>query len=202
VEALQEISLEVEEGEFLSIMGPSGSGKSTLMNIIGCLTRPTSGQYILEGLDISRLSSDELAKVRNKKVGFIFQAFNLLPRMDALENVALPLVYAGCTSKRQRELSGEILTSVGLADRMNHHPNKLSGGEQQRVAIARALVNNPSIILADEPTGNLDTKTGEEIMRIFKDMRQQGKTIILVTHDQSKAELADRIVYLRDGRIL
>lgn len=201
VVALKEVSLEVKEGEFLSIMGPSGSGKSTLMNIIGCLTRPTSGQYILEGLDASCLSSDRLAKVRNKKVGFIFQTFNLLPRMDALGNVSLPLVYAGIPAKRCRQLASKALISVGLANRMDHHPNKLSGGEQQRVAIARALVNNPGIILADEPTGNLDSHTGEEIMHLFNKMRKQGRTIIQVTHDETMSKLADRIVYLKDGRL-
>lgn len=201
VVALHDLSLEVEEGEFLSIMGPSGSGKSTLMHIIGCLTRPTSGRYILEGADTNSLSLDELARVRNGKVGFVFQTFNLLPRMDALENVALPLVYAGICAKRRQELSSKVLNLVGLSSRMNHHPNELSGGEQQRVAIARALANNPSIVLADEPTGNLDSKTGEEIMHLFKEMQSQGRTIILVTHDEAKARLADRIVYLKDGRI-
>lgn len=201
VVALWEVSLELNEGEFLSIMGPSGSGKSTLINIIGCLTRPTSGRYLLDGLDTGRLCSDELARVRNKKVGFVFQTFNLLPRMNALENVAVPLVYAGLSAKRQKELSTRALTSVGLLDRMEHHPNRLSGGEQQRVAIVRALVNNPNIILADEPTGNLDSRTGEEIMGIFREMRKQGKTIIQITHDEDKAKLADRIVYLRDGKL-
>ncbi|MDI6703492.1 MAG: ABC transporter ATP-binding protein [bacterium] len=202
VKALEDVCLEIERGEFISIMGPSGSGKSTLMAIIGCLMRPTSGRYILDGLDVNRLSHDELARIRNKKVGFIFQSFNLLPRMDALENVGLPLIYAGVTTKRRREVSAQILTTLGLADRMNHHPNKLSGGEQQRVAIARALVNNPDIILADEPTGNLDSKTGQEIMSIFHKMHRQGKTIILVTHDETKTGLADRIVHLSDGRVV
>lgn len=201
VVALEEVCLKIDEAEFLSIMGPSGSGKSTLMHIIGCLTRPTSGRYILDGVDTSSLSSDELARVRNKKVGFVFQTFNLLPRMDAIENVAVPLVYAGICTRRRQELASQVLTSVGLSSRMNHHPNKLSGGEQQRVAIARALINNPGIILADEPTGNLDSKTGEEIMHLFAEMRSQGRTIILVTHDEAKARLADRIVYLKDGRI-
>lgn len=202
VHALKDIDLQIKKGEYLSVMGPSGSGKSTLMNIIGCLDVPTSGDYLFEGEDISEKNDNELALIRNKKIGFIFQTFNLLPRTDAIANVELPLIYAGISSDIRRDRAREVLESVGLGDRIHHNPNELSGGERQRVAIARALVNKPSIILADEPTGNLDTKTGTEIMKIFDDISESGNTIISVTHDPEVAKFSKRLISLRDGKII
>lgn len=201
IDALKSIDLKVQKNEYLALMGPSGSGKSTLMNLIGCLDSPTSGEYILNGIDVSKMSDSELADVRNKEIGFVFQTFNLLPRMTALENVALPLVYAGVSKVDREERARKVLLEVGLADRMTHKPNELSGGQRQRVAIARALINNPAIILADEPTGNLDSKTSEEIMNIFKEIHKRGNTIIVVTHEPDIAAFADRIVRLKDGYI-
>ena len=199
VKALNGFSLSVSENEYLALMGPSGSGKSTLMNVLGCLDSPTSGKFYLNGPDVSSLVDDKLAEIRNKEIGFIFQTFNLLPRYTALDNVTLPLIYNG-TSKAERIKRGkEVLDQVGLADRMDHRPNELSGGQRQRVAIARALVNRPSIILADEPTGNLDSQTSYEIMELFDDIQKAGNTIILVTHEESIANYAHRIVRLRDG---
>jgi putative ABC transport system ATP-binding protein len=201
VKALQGIDLSIQKGEYVAIMGPSGSGKSTLMNIIGALDTPTGGKYVLNGTDVSRLTDDALAEIRNKEIGFVFQTFNLLPRYTALENAILPLIYAG-VSKQEREKRGKaVMESVGLEDRMNHRPNEMSGGQRQRVAVARALVNNPSIILADEPTGNLDSKTSVDIMRLFDEIHQQGNTIILVTHEEDIAQHAHRIIRLRDGLI-
>ncbi len=201
VNALQDISMDVYKNEYLALMGPSGSGKSTLMNLIGCLDTPTSGKYWLNDTEVSTMSDDELAHVRNKEIGFVFQTFNLLPRLTALENVALPLVYAGVPRKIRLEKAQQVLDSVGLGDRVEHKPNELSGGQRQRVAIARALVNDPSIILADEPTGNLDTKTSIEIMEIFDKIHAAGNTVILVTHEPDIAEKAKRVIWLRDGLI-
>lgn len=201
VHVLKGIDLDVEHGEYIAIMGPSGSGKSTLMNILGCLDTPTSGTYILNGQDVSKLSDDELAEIRNREIGFVFQTFNLLPRTTALENVALPMVYAGASKKEREARAQEVLTSVGLADRMDHKPNQLSGGQRQRVAVGRALVNNPSIILADEPTGNLDSKTSLEILQLFDDIHKAGNTVIMVTHEEDVAERAHRVIRLRDGII-
>lgn len=199
VAALAGIDLEIGKGEFAAIMGPSGSGKSTLMNILGCLDRPTVGSYILDGAEVAQLSDDDLAKTRNAKIGFVFQNFNLLSRISALENVALPLVYAGVDKKTRLTRAAELLDSVGLAERRDHLPNELSGGQRQRVAIARALVNSPRIIMADEPTGNLDTKSSIEIMNLFTKLHSEGKTIILVTHEPDIAEYADRQLVVRDG---
>jgi putative ABC transport system ATP-binding protein len=202
VHALRGVSIEVNEGEFVAIMGPSGSGKSTLMNIIGCLDTPTSGKYYLEGIEVSRLSRNELAKIRNKKVGFVFQTFNLLSRTSALENVELPLFYNNTSAKERKKKAMEALKAVGLEGREKHTSAQLSGGEQQKVAIARALVTNPSIILADEPTGNLDTRSSIEIMSIFQKLNDEGRTIILVTHENEISQYAKRLVKIRDGKIV
>lgn len=201
VHVLKGIDLDIEKGEYVAIMGPSGSGKSTLMNLIGCLDTPTSGSYILNGKDVSQMSDNELAEIRNKEIGFVFQTFNLLPRTTALDNVALPMVYAGVSKKDRTERAIEVLNDVGLSDRMDHRPNQLSGGQRQRVAVGRALINKPSIILADEPTGNLDSKTGVEIMNLFENIHKAGNTIIVVTHEEEIASHADRIIRLRDGMI-
>ena len=202
VHALRGISLKIRRGEFLSVMGPSGSGKSTFMNIVGCLDKPSSGNYFLEGNDVSLLDKDELAEVRNKKIGFVFQSFNLLPRSSALENVELPLIYNGTSSSKRASRAKEVLAMIGLEGRGKHYPSQLSGGQQQRVAIARAIINEPSIIQADEPTGNLDTNTSVEIMEIFKMLNEQGKTIIMVTHDREIAAYAQRVVLFRDGKVI
>jgi putative ABC transport system ATP-binding protein len=201
VNALQDISISIDKGEYVAFMGPSGSGKSTLMNIVGCLDSPTAGTYSLNNHLVSEMTENELAEIRNKEIGFVFQTFNLLPRASALENVALPLVYAGYSKSERKEIALEALESVGLADRHHHKPNELSGGQRQRVAIARALVNKPSIILADEPTGNLDTKTSYGIMGLFQDLHDRGNTIIMVTHEDDIAHYAHRIIRLRDGLV-
>jgi putative ABC transport system ATP-binding protein len=201
IRALRGVSLNIEQNEFVAIMGPSGSGKSTMMNVLGCLDTPTSGSYYLEGEDVSKMQSDELAEVRNRKIGFVFQTFNLLPRSDILHNVELPLIYGGVSSSKRKSLAEEAIDKVGLSDRIRHKPNELSGGQRQRVAIARALVNNPSIILADEPTGNLDSATGDEIMSILNKLHESGNTVILVTHEDYIADHAERIIRLKDGYI-
>ncbi|WP_333808430.1 ABC transporter ATP-binding protein [Flavobacterium sp.] len=201
VYVLKGIDLEINKGEYVALMGPSGSGKSTLMNILGCLDTPTSGTYVLNGKHVSEMQDDELAGIRNKEIGFVFQTFNLMPRTTALDNVALPMVYAGHSKSERVERATEVLTQVGLQDRMDHKPNQLSGGQRQRVAVARALVNKPSIILADEPTGNLDSKTSVEIMNLFNEIHANGNTVILVTHEEDIAAYAHRIIRLRDGLI-
>lgn len=202
VEALRGIDLEIEEGEYVAVLGPSGSGKSTLMHIIGCLDRPTSGRYYLDGREVSRLSPSQLAEIRNTKVGFVFQSFNLLPHATALENVELPMIYRRMRAKERKKRAKMLLDMLGLGERASHRPSELSGGEQQRVAIARALANDPQILLADEPTGNLDSKSGEEVVKMFDDLWRQGRTIVVVTHDPAVAERAERIVRLLDGRIV
>ena len=199
--ALRGVSIAIERGEYVAIMGPSGSGKSTLMNLIGCLDTPTKGGYLLNDKQVSQMNDDELARIRNEEIGFVFQTFNLLPRATALHNVELPLVYAGVTGKDRADRANQALAKVDLLDRKTHRPNELSGGQRQRVAIARALVNNPSILLADEPTGNLDSKTGEEIMGLFAKLHQGGNTIILVTHEADIAAHAHRVIYVRDGQV-
>ncbi len=202
VRALNGVDLTIRRGEYVAIMGPSGSGKSTLMNLLGCLDTPSSGSYVLNGTAVERLTDHELAAIRNKEIGFVFQTFNLLARTDALQNVELPLVYSGLPRKERRERAARALERVGLGDRARHQPNELSGGQRQRVAIARALVNDPSILLADEPTGNLDSATSEEIMRLFDELHQQGNTVILVTHEQEIAAHAERKILLRDGKVV
>lgn len=201
VRALRGVSLKIHRNEYIAIMGPSGSGKSTLMNMLGCLDTPTSGRYEFNGKNVAEMNDDELAAIRNREIGFVFQTFNLLPRSTSLRNVELPLIYAGIDPETREQRAAEVLADVGLGDRIHHKPNELSGGQRQRVAVARALVNNPSIILADEPTGNLDSKTGEEIMALFEDLYQRGNTIILVTHERDIAAHARRTVHLRDGLI-
>lgn len=199
IPALKSIDLEIERNEYVALMGPSGSGKSTMMNILGCLDTASSGTYLLNGKDVSNLSEEQLAEIRNIEIGFVFQTFNLLPRLNALENVELPMIYKGMGKKERKARAREVLDMVGLSDRMDHKPNELSGGQRQRVAIARALVNNPSIILADEPTGNLDSKTSVEIMEILNEIHRQGNTVILVTHEEDIAEFAERVIRLKDG---
>ncbi|MCF0164656.1 MAG: ABC transporter ATP-binding protein [Bacteroidales bacterium] len=201
VKALDGVSLKIEKNEYVAIMGPSGSGKSTLMNIIGCLDTPTEGRYCLAGIDVCNLSGDELAGIRNREIGFVFQSFNLLPRYTALENVAMPLVYAGVGKQERLDRAAAAMRAVGLADRMEHRPNELSGGQRQRVALARALINKPSIVLADEPTGNLDTKMSENIMKLFEEIHSSGNTVVLVTHEEDIARYAHRVIRLRDGKI-
>jgi putative ABC transport system ATP-binding protein len=201
VHALREVSVEIQRGEYVAIMGPSGSGKSTLMNLVGCLDSPTSGTYELNGTDVSQMDDNQLAEVRNREIGFVFQTFNLLARSNALHNVELPLIYAGMGAEERRRTALESLAQVGLADRVHHKPNELSGGQRQRVAVARALVNKPALLLADEPTGNLDSKTGTEIMALFEDLARQGNTIIIVTHEEEIARHARRILRIRDGLI-
>ncbi|MHC1714789.1 MAG: ABC transporter ATP-binding protein [Acidaminococcaceae bacterium] len=202
VHALDHVTVDIGVGEFTSIVGPSGSGKSTMMNIIGCLDRPTSGQYFLDGKEIAGYDDDELAKTRNQKIGFVFQNFNLLPRLSALLNVALPLVYAGVPEPERLKRAEKILASVGLGDRVHHKPTEMSGGQRQRVAIARALINQPAIIMADEPTGNLDTKSSYEIMDIFRSLNDAGKTVVMVTHEPDIAEMTKRIIHMRDGKVV
>ncbi|HSD13849.1 MAG TPA: ABC transporter ATP-binding protein [Flavobacterium sp.] len=201
VYVLKGIDLQINKGEYVALMGPSGSGKSTLMNILGCLDTPTAGSYVLNGKDVSKMEDDELAGIRNKEIGFVFQTFNLMPRTTALDNVALPMIYAGYNKESRNKRATTVLTQVGLADRMDHKPNQLSGGQRQRVAVARALVNHPSIILADEPTGNLDSKTSVEIMNLFNEIHANGNTVILVTHEEDIAKHAHRIIRLKDGMI-
>ncbi|WP_296148876.1 ABC transporter ATP-binding protein [uncultured Flavobacterium sp.] len=201
INVLKGINLNINKGEYVALMGPSGSGKSTLMNLLGCLDTPTSGQYILNGNDVSQMTDDSLAEIRNKEIGFVFQTFNLLPRTTALNNVALPMIYAGYSKSERTARAIEVLKQVGLGDRMDHEPNQLSGGQRQRVAVARALVNKPSIILADEPTGNLDSKTSVEIMNLFNEIHANGNTVILVTHEEDIAAYAHRIIRLRDGLV-
>jgi putative ABC transport system ATP-binding protein len=202
IEALRDISFAIQAQEFLAIMGPSGSGKSTLMNILGCLDRPTAGTYELEGMEVSRLGDNERARIRNTKIGFVFQNYNLLPRMSALKNAELPLIYSGMSGPERRQRAEAALEAVGLGDRLDHRPSELSGGEQQRVAIARALVNRPSLILADEPTGNLDSKSGEEILCLFERLNREGVTLVLVTHDASISARAARVLHLHDGMLV
>lgn len=202
VKALDTINLEIKENEYVAIMGPSGSGKSTLMNILGCLDTPSAGRYLFDSVDVSSLDDDALSNIRNKKIGFIFQTFNLLPKANALHNVELPLIYAGVHKTERKVLAERALKKVGLANRMHHRPNEMSGGQRQRVAIARALVNNPEIILADEPTGNLDSKTGIEIMGVFEELHQSGNTVILITHEEEIANHSNRVIKLRDGKIV
>lgn len=201
VEALKGVSFRIDRGEFVAIMGPSGSGKSTLMHLLGCLDQPSEGVYLLEGEDVARITANQLAEIRNKRIGFVFQSFNLLPRMTIIKNVEVPLIYAGVSGAKRHKMAKDALERVGLGNRLHHRPNEISGGQKQRVAIARALINNPSIILADEPTGNLDSKTGEEIMALFHELNQQGHTIVLVTHEDEIARNARRVISIRDGQI-